>query len=63
MSDFEVRRGKIRYWASRFTSPRGDVYKFYSSHKWPWYHGHIQTGDRDEALKAFREWLPFKLRV
>ena len=51
-----------RYWCSGPTMTRaGYTWKFWSDHKWPFYHGHFQQTkfDREEVINAFITWLPF----
>lgn len=56
-------KGK-RYWAHKLRLTDGRFrWKFYSSHKWPFYHGHFTqvVYNLDEAYEKFIEWLPFKV--
>jgi hypothetical protein len=60
MKKFEVFRGGYRYWASLKAVPGGVRWQFWSSHKWPFYHGHFtqRVMDRDEARDKFLAWIP-----
>ena len=56
-----VYRNGIRYWMSKGRAPDGRRrFKFWSSHPWPFYHGHVTTDDKQEAYKKFLEWIPPK---
>ena len=56
---FQVIHKGRRYWAHRI----GRRYKFWSDHWWPFYHGHFDTDDREEAYRAFIDWLPFEVKA
>lgn len=49
-------KGK-RYWAHR----KGRRVNFWSSHRWPFFHGHIDSWDDDEVRQGFYDWLPFRV--
>ena len=55
---FEVFHGGKRYWTHRI----GNRWNFWSSHKGAFYHGHIDTDDREEAHRGFIRWLPFEMK-
>lgn len=59
---FEIFYKRRRYWASLVAMPDGVMWKFWSDHKWPFYHGHFKQRviDKDEAYEQFIDWLPFK---
>ena len=49
-------KGKT-YWAYRV----GKRVNFWSSHKWPFFHGHIDSYDNERVREAFYAWLPFSV--
>ena len=60
-----VTRKGHRYWAHGVLTRRGVVWKFWSDHKWPFYHGGITLpeSDPEAAARAFVRWLPFEVEV
>ena len=63
--DFEVWHKGHRYWAHLLSSRHRWKWNFWSDHRWPFYHGSFTQDryDRDEALKAFHDWLPFEMET
>ena len=60
---FEVLNKGKRYWATLGVAPNGKTrMTFWSSHKWPFYHGHYTPDviEREDCWKKFMAWLPFK---
>lgn len=49
-----------RYWASMHALPDGVLFKYWSDHRWPFYHGWYKQRviDRDDAIRHFLEWIP-----
>jgi len=58
---FEVIHKGRRYWAHLFAIRGGYRWNFWSDHKWPFYHGHLDQRviDKQAAYKQFIAWLPF----
>lgn len=55
-----------RYWAyGPLSNGRLWRWKFWSDHKWPFYHGSITLDSNDgmAAARAFLRWLPFEVEV
>jgi hypothetical protein len=50
-----IHKGR-RYWAHRV----GRRVNFWSDHRWPFYHGHIDSFEDDEVREGFYMWLPFR---
>jgi hypothetical protein len=68
---FDITHKGFRYWATRGLLPRGrPALFFWSSHPWPFYHGHyipsrlpppvLSEAEREECWQHFVEWLPFQ---
>lgn len=56
-----IYRDGIRYWMSKARHPQDPsrrVFKFWSSHPWPFYHGWTLESDKAKAYKHFLEWIP-----
>lgn len=60
-SKLVVYRDGFRYWATKKRQPDGRLrFTFWSSHEWPFYHGHVTLDRMDAKLvrKHFMEWIP-----
>jgi len=54
-----IYRGGFRYWMSKTRLRDGRTrFLFWSSHDWPFYHGHFTTEDKREAFAQFKRWIP-----
>jgi hypothetical protein len=56
----ELRHKGKRYWCSVDVGVDGVLWQFWSSHKWPFYHGHYKQRhlDHRDAWDQFIKWLP-----
>lgn len=59
---FDVTRKGYRYWATleRRLSDGKPQLRFWSSHKWPFYHGNYTPDvlEREDAWQHFIDWIP-----
>lgn len=54
-----IYRDGIRYWMSKARLSDGRrIFKFWSSHPWPFYHGWTLESDKAKAYRHFLEWIP-----
>lgn len=58
----EVKHKGRRYWGTVDADRAGVRWRFWSDHRWPFYHGHYTQRqlDRHDAMRVFIDWLPFK---
>ena len=62
MRKFDIRHKGFRYWATIGRDPGNGRTRltFWSSHKWPFYHGHYTPDviEAEDCWEHFMRWIP-----